>query len=128
MFCFGMALVEFVGLIGPALLSEGIRQQLERRAIAESAVKRRNAIWRISGYAALVAILFGGIAGVTMLLLEAMMSPHFPIDRGRFWSIVGGVAAIGVPLILKQANDWRASTKRFENWESLDLNEPSASG
>ena len=44
------------------LVNEGMRQELERRAAAATAVDRNKSIWRIVGYAVAGSALFGGAA------------------------------------------------------------------
>ena len=47
-----------------------------------------------------------------------------PFTTGeQFWWIIFGAAACGLPLTLRQAWEWKASTCRFENWNLLDLGE-----
>ncbi|HEY1785045.1 MAG TPA: hypothetical protein VGG30_05820 [Pirellulales bacterium] len=121
--CF--ALLQFVGMIGLGLLSEGIRQELERFAAAATAVERRKATWRIVGYAAAGSAWLGGTSAGVMLLFEAFIPVPF-ITRPQFWWITMGAVALGPLFILKHAIDWKASARRFEHWESLDLDEHEA--
>ncbi len=57
-----------------------------------------------------------------MLAIEALIPVPF-VTRAAFWWITLGAIALGPLFTLKHAADWNASTRRFENWESLDLNE-----
>jgi hypothetical protein len=118
--CFG--LLQYAGMIGLGLLSEGIRQELERHAAAATAVERRKAIWRIVGYAAVGSALLGATSAGIMLWFEAFIPVSF-ITRAQFWGITAAAIALGPLFMLKHAVDRKASARRFENWESLDLDE-----
>ena len=109
-------------MIIEALLSEGIRRELESRAAATTAVERRVATWSIVGYAVLSSAVLGAAFAGLMLLIEALL-PFPLITRAQFWWIICGVVAIGLPLMLWQAFTWKARNRRFENWDSLDLDE-----
>jgi hypothetical protein len=124
-FCMGLAAIQFAGMIGLGLLSEGIRQQLESHSAAGTAVEQRTATWRIVCYTVTSSAMWGCSFAGLMLLIEYACIPF--ITRAQFWWIIFGAAAVGLPLTLRQAWDWKALTRRFENWDSLDLDEqPSA--
>jgi hypothetical protein len=118
----GTALIQFAAIAGWGLVVEGIRQELERHAAATSAVERRKAIWRIVGYVAASSALLGGAPAGLVLLVQAFTPISFITRTGFCWIAVGAVA-LGPLFTLKGAVDWKASTRRFENWESLDLDE-----
>jgi hypothetical protein len=124
-YCMGLAAIQFAGLIGLGLLSEGIRQELENHAVSESTVERRRATWRIVCYTVTGSVVWGCSFAGTLLLVEFAFIPF--ISRAQFWCITLGATALGMPLTLRQAWHWKALTRRFENWDSLDLDEqPSA--
>lgn len=117
----GLAAIQFAGLIGLGLLSEGIRQELESHAAAGTAVERRRATWRIVCFTVTSSAVWGCCFAGLMLLTEYAFIPFIP--RAHFWWITFGATALGLPLSLRQAWDWKALTRRFENWDSLDLDE-----
>jgi hypothetical protein len=117
--------IQYAAILAIALLSEGIRQELERRAAAAAVVERRKATWRIVGYVAAASALLGAASAGLMLSIEAFLPISF-ITRAGFWWVTLGSIALGVPFTLLQGWGWRASTRRFENWDSLDLDEQRA--
>lgn len=124
LYCMGLAAIGFAGLIGLGLLSEGIRQELERHVAAETTVERHRATWRIVFYTVTSSAVWGCSFAGSMLLIEFFM-PF--ISRAPFWWITFAATVLGLPLTLRQAWHWKALTRRFENWDSLDLDEqPSA--
>lgn len=124
-YCIGLAAIQFAGLIGLGLLSEGIRQELESRAAAETAVERRKATWRIVFYTFAGSAIWGCSFAGLLLLIEFAFIPF--ISATQFWCVTFGATALGLPITLWQAWLWMTMTQRFENWDSLDLEEqPSA--
>jgi hypothetical protein len=121
----GTAAIQIVLMICQGLLCEGIRQQLERRAAAATAFARRRATWRIVGYSSVSSVVLGAAFAGLMLLID-MFSPIPFITRAQFWWIILAVVVFGLPLTLLQSWSWKANTRRFENWDSLDLDEQQA--
>lgn len=120
-----VAAIQFVTMIAEGLFAERIRQQLERHEAAETADVRRNATWHIVGNAvANSAVLGAAIMG--LMLATGIVMPFPLISRAAFWWITLAAAIPGLPLTLLHAWSWKASTRRFENWESLDLEEQCA--
>jgi len=109
-------------LFGWGLLSEGVRHELECRAAATTVLDRRKAIWRIVGYAVAGSALLGSAAAGFMLMVDAFL-PVSIITRSGFWWVTVGAVALGPPSVLLHGRDQRAAARRFENWESLDLDE-----
>jgi hypothetical protein len=120
-FCTSLAAVYVAGLISLGLLSEGIRQELESRSAEEAtAARRRAAIWRIVLYAVIGSAIWGCSAAVMMFVTPFTSIPF--ISR-QFWWITLAVTVIGLPMTLLQAWHWRALTRHFDHWDSLDLHE-----
>ena len=123
LFMIGTVILQFAAMIGCGLAYEGIRQGLEKCAVAATSAERRKARWKIVGYSiassAIVASAFAGL----MLLIE--MGIPFPIvTRTQFWCITSAAALLGLPFTLWNSWSWKASTRRFDTWESLELDEP----
>ena len=121
-FFVGIAALQVAAMIVGALLSEGIRRELENRTTATTALERRVATWSIVGYAILSSAGLGAACAGLMFLIEALL-PFPLITRAQFWPIVCAGGAVGLPLVLLQSWSWKASNRRFENWDSLDLDE-----
>ena len=118
----GTAAIQSVPMICQGLLCEGIRQQLERHAVAATAIERSRIIWRIVGYSSVSSVVLGAAFAGVMLLID-MFSPIPFITRAQFCWIILAAVIFGLPLTLLQSWSWRANTRRFENWDSLDLDE-----
>lgn len=118
----GLFVVMFATMIGAALLSEAIRQALDRRAAAANGVERRKASWRVVGY---VAASSGwiGLSFAAMTVVLDRTAPIAFITSAQFWWITAGAMVAGLPLTLLQIRDWRTAMRRFEDWQSLDLDE-----
>ena len=121
----GTAAIQSAPMICQGLLCEGIRQQLERRAAAATAVARRQATWRIVGYSSVNSVVLGAAFAGLMLLIDRSGPIPF-ITRAQFWWITLVAVFLGLPLTLLQSWSWKANTRRFENWDSLDLDEQQA--
>lgn len=124
LYMFGAAAILFPGTIANALLADEIRRGVERRTAATGAGERRSASRRIASWTALSAAWWGCSAAGMMLLLNSAIASF--ISTAQFWWITAGAAAAGVPLSLLQARDWLLTNRRFENWDSLEIDEPSA--
>lgn len=116
----GLIFIQGVGLLGQGLFCEGIRQELMRRAAAADARGRRKATWRIVGYGAANSALLGAAFAAGMLVI-GVASPISFITRAQFWWITLGAVILGVYCTLLQSWSWHSSMRRFENWESLDI-------
>ncbi len=116
----GLIFIQGVGLLGQGLFCEGIRQEIGRRVAAGDARGRRKATWRIVGYGAANSALLGAAFAAGMLVIDAS-SPISFITRAQFWWITLGAVVLGVPYTLFQSRNWNTSMRRFENWESLDI-------
>ena len=57
-----------------------------------------------------------------MFLINTCMAIPFIIGA-QFWWMTLTAVVLGLPLALIQSRDWNASMRRFENWDSLDLDE-----
>jgi len=122
-FMMAIAAIQFATMIGEGLLAEGIRRALERHAAASTAVERRRAIRRIVAYAAMSSAVLGG-AFAGLMISIAMFIPIPLITREFFWWITVGAAVLAVPFTMLQAWSWKASTRRVEDWDSLEFDEP----
>jgi hypothetical protein len=116
------AVIQCAVMASGGLLCEWIRQNLANCAADATASKRRRAIARITGYTAVSAAIFGAyIASLVFLFVRLM--PTFPITAAQFCWITLAAMILGVPLTLWAAWNWRATTRRFDDWDSLDLSE-----
>ncbi|HEX4144046.1 MAG TPA: permease prefix domain 1-containing protein [Pirellulales bacterium] len=114
--------IQFATMFAWGLLNEGIRRGLDCHATATTASRRRQAVWRIVGHGAMGGVLLGAAFAGGMLLIEAFL-PVSLITRAGFWSVTLGAMALGLPFTLLQGWSWRASVRRLESWDSLDLDE-----
>jgi hypothetical protein len=57
------------------------------------------------------------------LLLFRSLIPIQLVTPTIFWTIPVGAAFIAMPLTFWQARHWRLAMRRFDEWESLDLDE-----
>lgn len=121
----GTAVIQFATLLGEGLLCEKIRQKLEIHAAATTATEQHAPIWRIAGYLAMGAALLGVAAAGLMLLIRWTL-PIPLITGARFGWITLAALVAGALFTLWQSWNWKAATRRFEQWESLDLDEPRA--
>jgi hypothetical protein len=117
--------IEFGSMLVWGLLSEGVRRTLEARAAATTALQRRRATWRLVACALANAANFGAVAAGLMLLFAWLLPFNF-IPRAVFCWITLGAIFVGPPAVLLRGRDLKASERRFENWESLELDEPRA--
>jgi len=124
LYMLGTAAILYPGTIANGLLCERVRQSLESRVAAQSATERKKANARIAVYTALSCAVWGCSAAGMMLLLNSGI-PNFMSNAQILWITVSASAA-GVPLTLLQSRDWLRTNRRFENWDSLELDEPSA--
>jgi hypothetical protein len=123
LYMLGTAAILYPGTIAIGLLCEQMRQALERLAAARTASERHHANGRIALYTALGSAVWGCSAAGMMLLLNSGI-PNF-MSNTHILSITLGASAAGIPLTLLQARDWLLTNRRFENWDSLELDEPS---
>ena len=110
------------GPVSSASVAKAIREQLEGHAAATTAIEGRRAIWRIVGYIATSAAVLGAACAGLMLLIRMVVPIPF-ISRAQFSWITLAAVVLGLPFTLLQSWSWQAGTRRFENWESLDLDE-----
>ena len=122
MLLFGVCALESVVMLGQGLLGEGLRQCLEKRRAAANRAEKRACTWRIVGYLAANSALSGG-AVASLLLLLSVCLPISIITLQQFWWISLATMVCCPPLALLLARSWGATVHRFENWESLDLDE-----
>jgi hypothetical protein len=122
-FCFLAILIG--AMFAWCLLGEAARRALEARVAATTASQRRRAAWRLVAYALANAAHFGAVAA-GMMLLFAWFLPFDFIPRAVFCWITLGAIFVGPPAVLLRGRNQMASERRFENWESLDLDEPQA--
>jgi FtsH-binding integral membrane protein len=116
----GLVVIQSVVLLGQGLFCEGIRQELGRRAAATEARQRRKANRRIVAYGAANSALVGAACAAMMFVANAA-SPISFITREGFWWITLGAVVLGVFFTLLQARSWNSSMRRFENWDSLEI-------
>jgi hypothetical protein len=116
----GLIFIQGVGLLGQGLFCEGIRQEIGRRVAATDARQRRKATWRIVAYGAANSAVVGAACAALMLLFQVSL-PISLTTREGFWWITLGAVVLGVFFTLLQAKSWHSSMRRFENWESLDI-------
>ncbi|HTU25676.1 MAG TPA: permease prefix domain 1-containing protein [Pirellulales bacterium] len=121
-FLIGFAAIQAITIYGWALLGEAMRRALVARESAASAIERRRAFWRIVGFAAANAALSGIVTSGALLLFVWVLPIDF-VSRKWFWSITLTAMVAGPPMILLQGRDQRAAVRRFDDWESLDLDE-----
>lgn len=121
----GTFAIQGTTMIGAGLLCELIRQELEKHAAAATRREKRRAAWRIAGYAGANSALSGAAMAALMFLIEALTPIPF-ITRAQFWWITMSAVVLGLPLTLLVSWSWKATTRRFENWDSLDLDEQRA--
>jgi hypothetical protein len=125
LFMFGVFALQAVAHVGSSLLCERMRQLMELRAAAPTAWLKRPLTWRIAGHAIAVSAIVAVALTAGMLLFNGLVRiPLLPASL--LWGISLAAAAACLPLTLMQALSWRAATRRFDDWESLDLDEPSA--
>jgi hypothetical protein len=125
MFLMGAATIQLVAMIVLGLLSEGNRQRLERYVAAATAGEKRKAAWGIVGYTTAGSVALAASFAALLLLIEAFLPFPF-VTRFQFWGITLATVGISIPLILAQAWSWTARARRFENWDSLDIDEQPA--
>ncbi len=63
-----------------------------------------------------------GIAAILSMFDFVVQIPLLPPPF--VWGISAVAALIALPFTFQQARCWRAATRRFDDWESLDLDEP----
>lgn len=105
------------------LLGEAMRRALVQRSTATSERAKRSATGRLVAYCLAGSVLIGSAFAALMVAIDLFVPIQF-ITPVYFWWITLGTAALGVPLLLWQAVQWRATNQRFEDWESLDLEPP----
>jgi hypothetical protein len=117
--------VLFAGVTLQSLLCEGIRRVLEARSADETTAERRQALCIVAIWTLLCCLVgWGGSFAGMMSLFAYTGGPQ--VTPVQFWCVFLGASLLGLPLTFIQARDWRAATRRFDNWESLDLNELSS--
>lgn len=119
LYLLGTAAILFPAVIANGLLCEQIRQGLERRAAARGADERRHVDSRIGGWIVISAASWGVAAAAMMLLLNSALVDF--ISATQFWCITLGTVVAGAPLTLLQSRDWLLANRRYENWDSLEL-------
>ena len=119
---FGVMVIESVAVMGTALVCDRIRQLLEMRATVSTSPARRRLSRRIVGYAVGGAAIYAAAFASIMLLFDTTVRIPL-VTPVLVWGVSLATVVFMVPALLRQAWSWRASTERFDHWESLDLND-----
>jgi hypothetical protein len=119
----GVAFLQFAVMIGGCWISSWLSHDFDRYAKCAVVGERRRVAARIAGCLMLGSALVGGSSAGLQLLIEYLV-PVYLITPSGFWKFTIGAGALGVPFVLLQARDWRSAIRRFDHWESLDLDEP----
>ncbi len=125
LFFIGCATLQFAAMAASGLICEAIRREMNRRSSADTTSVRRRSTWNILGLTLTGSATFGAAFAGLMLLVEICV-PIPIITRARFWWVIAAAATFGLPATWLQAWGWRATARRIEDWESLELDEPSA--
>lgn len=126
MACFLSACVALqIVAVGFPLLAEGMRRPWERLATATSTRERRRVYVQIGSAACIYGLYLVACTAGFLLAFRAFLMPI--VTPREFVWILAGISIAAVPLALLHAWSWRATTRRFENWESLDVDEASPS-
>ena len=112
-----------IAAVGFPLLAEAIRRPWERLATATSIEERRRAFFQIGSAACFYGLYLVACTAGFLLAFRAFLMP-IVTPRDFLW-ILAGMSIAAVPLALLHAWSWRATTRRFEIWESLDLDDAS---
>ena len=78
---------------------------------------------RVCVWPAMLGWVLGALIAGLMLLIQMFVPIPFIT---RFWWIPPVAVVFGLYSTLLQSWGWKAATRRFENWDSLDLDEQRA--
>ncbi|MBX3411543.1 MAG: hypothetical protein KF708_02405 [Pirellulales bacterium] len=118
---FAACAILFSAVMANGLLTDQIRVEFERRSVALDAAERRRANRQVACWVALNSVFWSAAALGFMFLLNSAIPGFVSTARMVAMSAAAGVAS--APIILLQTRDWLLANRRFENWESLPLDD-----